>query len=233
MKDFDRPAYSKWNIVNDHDLSSQLHSPSFHGRSASLSDFGGSDIKRPFSPIEKYGKGGLRNLPSNLDRELKTASTPGVKQQLPERPRSAFVERSAKPSPPFQRPRNPVGRTIERDYATKPATSTLPRSFKDSTQLFNDLGITDTAKLNIKARETPTRNHSFRLPDMTGIHSLINTTPKVNNHRNPAPPKHVPIESIPIPKEEEGNYTVFGVDNRYHFRPSCIARESQLSHIRK
>lgn len=209
-----------------------MHSPSFHGRSVSLSDFGGGDIKRPFSPIEKYGKHGLRNLPANLDRELKTASTPGVKQQLPERPRSAFVERSAKPSPPFQRPRNPVGRTIERDYATKPATSTLPRSFKDSTQLFNDLGITNTANLNPKGRETPTRNHSFRLPDMTGIHSLINTTPKVN-HRNPPSPKHFPIGSIPIPQEEEGKYFLFVVDSRYHFRSSCIARESQLSHFRK
>lgn len=127
-----------------------------------------------------------------------------MKQQLPERPRSAFVDRYTKPSPPFQRPRNPVGKTMEEDYVPRPTGATLPRSFKDSTQLFNDLGITNTGKINQREGNTPTRNQSFRLPDMTGIHSLINTTPKVPNPRYPPEPKYVPIESIPVPKEEEG-----------------------------
>jgi hypothetical protein len=127
-----------------------------------------------------------------------------MKQQLPEKPRSAFVDRYTKPSPPFQRPRNPVGKTMEEEYAPKPAGATLPRSFKDSTQLFNDLGIPNTGKTNQKQQTTPTRNQSFRLPDMTGIHSLINTTPNPPNPRNPSEPKYVSIESIPVPKEEEG-----------------------------
>jgi hypothetical protein len=134
---------------------------------------------------------------------LKTASTPRQKQ-LPERPRSAFIDRYAKPSPPFQRPRNPVAKTMEKEYQSKPAVSTLPRSFKDSTQLFNDLGITtNTTKVNHKVHDTPTRNNSFRLPDMTGIQSLINTTPKANP-RIPSSPRYFPVKSIPVPKDEEG-----------------------------
>jgi hypothetical protein len=93
---------------------------------------------------------------------------------------------------------------MERDYQSKPTVSTLPRSFKDSTQLFNDLGITtNTTKVNHNDHDTPTRNNTFRLPDMTGIQSLINTTPKANP-RIPPSPKHFPIKSIPVPKDEEG-----------------------------
>jgi hypothetical protein len=93
---------------------------------------------------------------------------------------------------------------MEDEHRTKPSGFTLPRSFKDSTQLFNDLGITsNTTKANQNTRETPTRNSSFRLPDMTGIQSLISTTPKTN-FRNLAAPKYVSVRSIPVPKDEEG-----------------------------
>ena len=187
--------------MDDHDLSSQLHSPSSHGRSVSISDF--VDLKRPFSPVEKYGRPALKSFHSDLDKELKSTSTPRTKQQLPERPRSAFVERYSRPSPPFQRPRNPVGKTIESECTNRPAASTLPRSFKDTAQLFTDLGIATNVKPSHKEREMPMRHQSFRLPDMTGIHSLINTTPKPSNQKLSAS-KYAPIESIPIPKEEKG-----------------------------
>jgi hypothetical protein len=95
---------------------------------------------------------------------------------------------------------------MEKEHQFKPAVSTLPRSFKDSTQLFNDLGITtNTTKVNHNDHDTPTRNNSFRLPDMTGIQSLINTTPKANP-RVPPLPKYFPVKSIPVPKDEEGIY---------------------------
>jgi hypothetical protein len=207
LKDFDRPAYSTSRRHLDEDnLSAQLQSLSSHGRSVSLSDFG--EMKRPFSPIEKYSKHGLRNLPSDLDKELKTTSTPRIvgREQFPDRPRSAFVERYGEPRPPFQRPRNPVGKTIENESTTKPAVSTLPHSFKDTARLFNDLGIASSAEPNAKTTDTPTRNHSFRLPDMTGIHSLINTTPKLTKKKySTAPPKYVhPLNSLPVPQDEKG-----------------------------
>ena len=202
LKDFDRPAYKRQQqLAADKDLSAQLHSTSSHGRSASLSDFG--DLKRPFSPIEKFRKGGLRDLPSDLDKELKSSSTARVRDGLPERPRSAFVERYAKPSPPFRRPGNPVAKTMEREYAQKPKASTLARSFKGPEQLLEDLGLSDTAKINPRNRESPTRNQSFRIPDMTGIQSLMNASPKATARPSQAP-KYVPIHSIPAPKEEEG-----------------------------
>ena len=137
-----------------------------------------------------------------MEKELKTAATRS--KHLPERPRSAFVDRYAKPNPPFQRPRNPVAKTMEKEHHSRLAVSTLPRSFKDSTQLFNDLGIaTDSLPINPNKHDIPTRNNSFRLPDMTGIQSLINTSPKVNPQIS-QPPKYFPIQSIPVPKEEEG-----------------------------
>jgi hypothetical protein len=204
LKDFDRPAYKRQQqLAADKDLSAQLHSPSSHGRSASLSDFG--DLKRPFSPIEKFRKGGLKDLPSDLDRELKSSSTPRVRGGLPERPRSAFVERYVRPSPPFRRPGNPVAKTMEREYGQmqKPKASTLGRSFKGPEQLLEDLGLSDTARINARNRESPTRNQSFRIPDMTGIQSLMNASPKPAGRASQAP-KYVPIHSIPAPKEEEG-----------------------------
>lgn len=202
LKDFDRPAYRRNQLAADRDLSAQLHSPSSHGRSASLSDFG--DLKRSFSPIEKFKKGALRDLPSDLDKELKPSSTPRVRMGHPQRPRSTFAERYANPSPPFRRPGNPVAKTMEREQAHKPAASTLPRSFKTADKLLEDLRLADAAALNPKSRETPTRNRSFRIPDMTGIQSLINTTPKATGGLSQAP-KHLPIHSIPTPKEEEGS----------------------------
>lgn len=91
---------------------------------------------------------------------------------------------------------------MEKEY-TKPAVSTLPRSFKDSTQLFNDLGIQTATEIKPNERHATTRNQSFRLPDMTGIQSLINTTPKATNTRIPPEPKYARLESIPVPEEEE------------------------------
>jgi hypothetical protein len=161
-------------------------------------------MKPRFSPIERFGKTSLKNnLAADIDRELKSSSTPGLRGNLDlqERPRSAFADRYAKPSPPFKRPRNPVGKTIERQDA-KAAASTMPRSFKDSTQLFRDLGI-DTADKHQVDRDTPTRNQSFRIPDMTGIHSLFDTTPKPPNQKRVSP-KYVPITSVPLPDEEKG-----------------------------
>jgi len=166
-----------------------------------LSDFG--DLKRPFSPIENFRKRGLRDLPSDLDKELKSFSTPRPTTGLPERPRSAFVQRYSKPTPPFRRPGNPVAKTMEREHVQKPAASTLERPFKGTDALFEDLGLVDTAKINAKNRETPTRNQSFRIPDMTGIQSLMNSTPKATG-RLSQPRKYIPIHSIPTPKEEEG-----------------------------
>jgi hypothetical protein len=160
-------------------------------------------MNRRFSPIEKFKSSLKKDLDLGMDRDMKS-STPRThaKNDLPERPRSAFVDRYSKPSPPFQRPRNPVGRTIEKEIASKPA-STLPRSFKDSTQLWKDLGIT-TAPQPHHDRDTPLRNQSFRLPDMTGIQSLIDTTPKLPHTKRPVP-KHIPIESVPFPAEEQGS----------------------------
>ena len=209
--------------MNDNELSSGLHTASSHGRSVSISDFG--DLERPFSPIEKYGKSGLKNIPSDLEKDAKMVSTSRINQKLPERPRSAFVERYSKPSPPFQRPQNPVGKTIEREEKNKPAASTLPRSFKDTAQLFTDLGIGTNAKPSQKERETLTRNQSFRLPDMTGIHSLINSSPKVSNTKIRAT-KYATIESIPIPKEEKGIRAVYVIDIRYNFWPTYSPGES-------
>jgi len=199
LKDFDRRAYSNNRpIVDDNDLSSQLRSPSSHARSASLSDFG--DMKKRLSPIDRQ-KSGLRNLP-DLDKELQTTSTPREKQKIPERPRSAFLDRYAKPSPPFRRPQNPVGKTFDREYASKPAASTLPRAFKDTTQLFQDLGM-PTTNLQKDGREfTPTRNQSFRIPDMTGIQSLMETPRPAYGKKSST--RHIPITSIPIPQEEKG-----------------------------
>jgi hypothetical protein len=138
-------------------------------------------MNRRFSPIEKFTK----------------------KNEIRERPRSAFADRYIKPSPPFQRPRNPVGRTIENERTPKLA-STMPRSFKDSTQLFEELGITTAAAKSSRLdREMPKRDQSFRLPDMTGIQSLIDTTPKVGYSKRTSQ-KHIPIESVPLPQEEKG-----------------------------
>jgi hypothetical protein len=142
-------------------------------------------------------------LPSDLDRELKSSSTPRARPGLLDRPRSAFVERYAKPSPPFRRPVNPVAKTMEREHAQKPAASTLPRSFKGADVLLEDLGLSNTAKIAAKNRETPNRNHSFRIPDMTGIQSLMNASPKPTGRQYQGS-KYVPIHSIPAPKEEEG-----------------------------
>jgi hypothetical protein len=234
LKDFDRPAYKRQQqLAADKDLSAQLHSPSSHGRSTSLSDFG--DLRRPFSPIEKFRKGGLKNLPSDLDRELKSSSTPRVRGGMPERPRSAFVERYVRPSPPFRRPGNPVAKTMEREYAQKqkPKASTLGRSFKGPEQLLEDLGLSDTAQINARNRESPTRNQSFRIPDMTGIQSLMNTSPKPTGRASQAP-KYVPIHSIPVPKEEEGTpLQNFRLMERYHCRTSRLTRQSQESHCRE
>jgi hypothetical protein len=175
--------------------------------------------KRPFSPIEKFGKSNLKEkLAADLDRELKTASTPRVREsKFPDRPRSAFVDRYAKPSPPFRRPGNPVARTMEKEY-TKPAASTIPRSFKDTAQLFDELGITTTNH----DRETPARNQSFRLPDMTGIQSLIDSSPNTAHLRRSSP-KHYPISSVPIPQDEKGIPRLYCIDiNRYYFRSSSV-----------
>jgi hypothetical protein len=200
LKDFERPAYSRHPpIVGDHELSSQLRSPSSHARSASVSDFG--DLKNRLSPINRP-RSRLRDNLADLDKGLKSTSTPREKQYIPERPRSAFLDRYSKPSPPFRRPQNPVGETIDQEYASKPAASTLPRGFKDSTQLFADLGIPTTNLHNDGREFTPTRHHSFRIPDMTGIQSLMETPGPI--HGKKAAPRHIPITSIPIPQEERG-----------------------------
>jgi len=200
LKEFDRAAYSNNGlIIDDDDLSYELRSPSSHARSASLSDFG--DMKKRFSPIQRQ-KSRLRNNLPNLDKELKTTSTPREKQQIPDRPRSAFLDRYAKPSPPFRRPQNPVGKTFDREYAAKPAASTLPRAFKDTTQLFEDLGIPTTNGRREEREYTPTRNQSFRIPDMTGIQSLMETPGP--GYAKRSSPRHVPITSIPLPQEEKG-----------------------------
>src|SRR5579862_574101 len=155
-----------------------MHTQSSHSRSASLSDFG--DVNRRLSTADNFTKYNLKSdLLTDLDRDFKSASTPRMRRSdVPERPRSAFLDRYAKPSPPFQRPRNPVAKTMEKDSPKKPGPSTIPRSFKDSTQLFNDLGIS-TLPDRRRAIDTSARNQSFRLPDMTDIHSLIDTTPRL------------------------------------------------------
>jgi len=91
---------------------------------------------------------------------------------------------------------------MEREHVQKPAASTLPRSFKGTDALLEDLGLLDTAKINAKNRETPTRNQSFRIPDMTGIQSLMNSSPKATGRPSQAR-EYVPIHSIPAPKDEE------------------------------
>jgi hypothetical protein len=192
-------------LVPDEDLSAQLHSPSSRARTGSVSDFG--EFRRPFSPIEKYGRSGLKDLPSDLDNMFKHATTPG-KQQLPGRPRSALMDRYVKTSPPFARPGNPVGKTIENEHRKDCAATTLPRSFKDTTQLFKDLGIDTVQNRHQRQREaTPTRNQSFRLPDITGIQSLIDTTPKPTKHNlgKESSSYVAPLSSIPIPRDEKGN----------------------------
>ena len=183
-----------------------MHTESSHGRSASISDFG--DMNRQLSAAEKLAKANIKvNLAADLDRNFSSASTPRLKRSdMPERPRSAFFDRYAKPSPPFQRPQNPVARTMEKDSSKKPGVSTIPRSYKDSTQLLNDLGISSIPERG-QSKETPARNQSFRLPDMTGIHSLIDTTPRVTNQKRSSL-RHIPLESVPIPKNEQGEANV-------------------------
>ena len=179
-----------------------MHTESSHGRSVSLSDFG--DMNRRLSTAEKFGKSNIKtNLAADLDRDFISASTPRLKRSdMPERPRSTFLDRYAKPSPPFQRPQNPVAKMMDKDSAKKPGVSTVPRSFKDSTQLFHDLGISSVPERH-QHKDTPARNQSFRLPDMTGIHSLIDTSPRITNQkRSPLP--HIPLESVPIPQNEKG-----------------------------
>jgi len=195
LNDFDRPAFNRGK--DDDALSAQLHSPSSHGRSVSLSDFG--DMNKRFSPIERQTKSRFQNLPPDLAKELKTTSTPREKRSIPERPRSAFVDRYVKPSPPFRRPMNPVGKTIEREH---PKPATLPRGFKDATQLYNHLGIQNTGTQRVDREASPARNQSFRIPDMTGIQSLMDSPHNpIDKHSSS---RYLPIQSIPFPEEEKG-----------------------------
>lgn len=182
-----------------------MHTESSHGRSASLSDFG--DMNKRFPTAEKFGKSNLKtDLNADLDRDFKSASTPRLKSSdMPERPRSTFLDRYAKPSPPFQRPQNPVAKMMENDSAKKTGASTLPRSFKDSTQLLNDLGISSLPERH-QNRDNPARHQSFRLPDMTGIHSLIDTPPRLSGQKR-SPLHHIPLESVPVPQNEKGKAT--------------------------
>jgi len=139
---------------------------------------------------------------------FKNAPTPG-KQQLPGRPRSALMDRYVKTSPRFARPGNPVGKTIENEHRKDHAATALPRSFKDTTQLFKDLGIGSLQDRHHGQREaTPTRNQSFRLPDITGIQSLIETTPKpIKNKLGKESSSYVaPLSSIPISEDEKGDF---------------------------
>lgn len=91
---------------------------------------------------------------------------------------------------------------MEKDSPKKPGTYTIPRSFKDSTQLLNDLGISALPDRH-RATDTSGRNQSFRLPDMTDIHSLIDTTPRLTGRKR-SPLNHTPLESVPIPQNEKG-----------------------------
>jgi hypothetical protein len=222
LNEFASPAYKR-PFYEDKELSAQLRSSLSQGRTASLSDFRG--LKGDYSPKDKFRAMDRKHLAT----ETKTSFTPPAKQLLPPRPRSALVDRYAKPSPPFQRPRNPVAKTIENEYPTKPSASTLPRSFKDATQLFEDLGITGNVNSNHPDGDN-TKNQSFRLPDMTGIHSLINTTPKRPEGKRS---KYVPIKSIPVPKDEEGFALVRVFNSSNHFRHPNFTRQGQLSHVSK
>jgi hypothetical protein len=164
-------------------------------------------MHKRFSPIERQTKSRLPNMPI----DLKTTSTPREKQSMPERPRSAFMDRYVKPSPPFRRPGNPVGKTI--DGLHRPAT--LPRGFKDSTQLFNELGIPTTGTQRVGREASPARNQSFRIPDMTGIHSLMDSPRNLNEKPSS---RYLPIKSIPIPQEEKGICPYSRLLTRYNFR---------------
>ena len=118
------------------------------------------------------------------------------------------MDRYVKTSPPFARPRNPVGKTIENDSRKDPS-ATLPRSFKDTTQLFRDLGIGNLQHPESRERDaTPKRNQSFRLPDITGIHSLIDTTPKPSKDKTGKERSSyvAPLRSITIPEDEKGHH---------------------------